>query len=239
MEALAARLQQIDLTPLLVLLIDQVNAEALPHLAAQFGVTGYDGWLLCTTDDERRALIKKAFQLHRYKGTPWAVKEVIKAVGYADVEVQEHFPTRRHDGSYNHDRSDYYGSPVGQWALFRVMVDLGEDKGLTATAADLIKGGINAYKNARSWLQHHGFRSRLTDQVPVAEGFTLRIRQTSISDSLLYTGRYDGTLRHDGSLAHDDRTDKATLTIRYRTLHNGLRTHNASTLYGATLLEVA
>jgi phage tail P2-like protein len=237
MEALAARLQEIDLSPLLVMLFDLVDASALPHLAEQFKVTGYDGWLLTSNDDERRALLKKAFQLHRYKGTPWAIKEAIKAVGYADVSVQEHFPTVFRNGSFNRDRSHWRGSPHGQWALFRVIVDLGEEKGLTAHSSDLIKGGIGAYKNLRSWLQHLGFRADVADLVEVDEALSVTVRQGSLADRLLYTTRHDRAVLRDGSCTRDPQADKATLNVRYRPLHNGLRHRNGGTYRGATFAE--
>lgn len=214
------RLGSLDLTPLLLYLVDQAEATALPHLAEQFSVMGYDGWLLTTNDDERRELIKKAIELHRHKGTPWAVKEAIKAVGYADVEIKEHFPKRYHDGSFNHDRSDFYGIPGAQWALFRVIVDLGLDKGLTQAASDLIRGGVHAYKNQRSWVQHIGFRTRLTDQVELRDDFTLKANHQAQEVVL------------DPAAG-----DPLGATIRYRSFHNGLRQYNGATYHGATFVE--
>lgn len=42
----AERFAQIDLTTLLVYLVDLVDASALPSLAEQFHVQGLEGWLL-------------------------------------------------------------------------------------------------------------------------------------------------------------------------------------------------
>src|SRR5438067_1619782 len=77
---------------LLVYIVDQVRSEALPILAAQFDVLGFKGWALCNTDDDRRALIKRAIELHRYKGTPWAIKESLKSIGFTNVRIEEHTP---------------------------------------------------------------------------------------------------------------------------------------------------
>lgn len=60
--AQAARLKQIDLTPLLVYLLDMIEASALPWLAEQLALTGVNGWHLA----------ESAITLHRYKGTPWS-----------------------------------------------------------------------------------------------------------------------------------------------------------------------
>ena len=79
-----------DTTPALVNLVDLVAADALPALAAQFHVLGAEGWNAATTDAARRELIKSAIELHRYKGTPWAVRRALELLGLR-VDVQEWF----------------------------------------------------------------------------------------------------------------------------------------------------
>lgn len=63
----AARLQQIDLTPLLVYLLDMTEASALPWLAEQLALTGVNGWSLAESDDARRAMLKSAITLRRWR----------------------------------------------------------------------------------------------------------------------------------------------------------------------------
>ena len=48
--------------------IDQLSEEVLDILAYQFHIEGYD---LATTIEEKRNFIKKAIEMHRYKGTKW------------------------------------------------------------------------------------------------------------------------------------------------------------------------
>ena len=74
----AERFAQLDLTALMVYLIDQVDASALPALAEQFHVQGLEGWLFTTDEREKRELIKQAIELHKYKGTIWAVRRVLE-----------------------------------------------------------------------------------------------------------------------------------------------------------------
>ncbi|MBJ4230017.1 phage tail protein I, partial [Salmonella enterica subsp. enterica serovar Weltevreden] len=74
----AERFAQIDLTALLVYLVDIVDASALPSLAGQFHVQGLEGWLFAANEQEKRELIKQAIELHKYKGTPWAVRRVLE-----------------------------------------------------------------------------------------------------------------------------------------------------------------
>ncbi len=46
---------------------------------------GYEGWLNTKTDDEKRALIKKAIELHRYKGTKYALNNVLNSLNSTET----------------------------------------------------------------------------------------------------------------------------------------------------------
>ena len=72
------RLGTLDLTPLLVYIIDHVDSSALPHLAWQFHI---EGWELAQTEQEKRNLIKRAIELHRYKGTLFGIKTACTLAG--------------------------------------------------------------------------------------------------------------------------------------------------------------
>ena len=69
------RLGTLDLTPLLVYLIDNVEASALPHLAEQFHVTGNEGWKLSSNQEKQRELIKESVKIHKIKGTKALLRE--------------------------------------------------------------------------------------------------------------------------------------------------------------------
>lgn len=81
LSTLTERIQGLDVSKLLVYLIDLVDADALPHLADQFHVLGLEGWNAALTEDSRRALIQSAIELHRHKGTPWALKRALAPLG--------------------------------------------------------------------------------------------------------------------------------------------------------------
>lgn len=72
------RLGTLDLTPILIYLIDNVKTDVLPHLAEQFHILGNEGWLFTKTEDEKRQLIKSAVQIHKYKGTKFALEKVLE-----------------------------------------------------------------------------------------------------------------------------------------------------------------
>jgi phage tail P2-like protein len=86
---LAARISDIDLSTLLVYLVDTVNASALPNLAEQLHILG-EGWQFARDDDERRRLLKRAIELHRYKGTRWAIQQVLETLALSG-QISEWF----------------------------------------------------------------------------------------------------------------------------------------------------
>lgn len=107
LEQLSARLNHLDLTPVLTDLVDIVAVDVLPWLAEQFSLFG-DGWELTTSVDAQRALIKKSIEIHRHKGTPWAIKETLKLLGYGDAELIEGGNYHHFDGEFAHDSEILY-----------------------------------------------------------------------------------------------------------------------------------
>ena len=90
---LSERLGDIDPGGLLVYLVDTVKPDLLPLLAEQFHIDGDEGWLLTQTEQQRRDLIKQSIELHRHKGTPWALREVFRILGVT-VELEEWWQRR-------------------------------------------------------------------------------------------------------------------------------------------------
>lgn len=132
-ELLQEEFDNLDLTPMLVYLIDIVPSRVLPHLADQFHVMGLEGWRYARNDQERRALIKRASELHQFKGTPWAVEQVLETLNLHG-KVTEWF--------------EYGGRPYH----FRVDIRLSA-RGLDGDTFDALVALINEYKNKRSRLE--------------------------------------------------------------------------------------
>ena len=88
--ALIDKIGSIDLTPLLVYLVDNTEQSALIHLADQFHILGNEGWNMVTTDYEKRNLIKNAIKNHKYKGTKKSVITALESLGF-NVELKEWF----------------------------------------------------------------------------------------------------------------------------------------------------
>lgn len=119
--ALAARLAALDLSPLLVYLVAVADEGVLPFLAEQFSLLGADGWALAESDLARRSLIRSAIELHRFKGTPWAIREVFRRLGFGEVSLIEGLAGRVRDGSIRRDGLFVHGD-AASWACYRVVL---------------------------------------------------------------------------------------------------------------------
>lgn len=96
---LSKRLDQLDLSQVMTTLVDLLGDECLPLLAEKWSVTGYDGMLLADSDESKRALIKNAVDLHRHKGTPYAIRQVLRQLGFGEIEIDEGLKARTYEHS--------------------------------------------------------------------------------------------------------------------------------------------
>ena len=150
-----SRLTDEVLQKLFIYIIDNQSEEILNWLAWQFHV---EGWELANSIEEKRNLIKNAIELHRYKGTKWAILQVLKALNLSG-EIKEWF--------------EYGGEP------YKFKVDLGvQDREITPELRDKLINLINEYKNERSWLEEiilaylaTGFIQFTTGQTAETEAF--------------------------------------------------------------------
>jgi P2-related tail formation protein len=117
MNEIIDRMGSVDLTPLLVYIIDNVTETALPHLIEQFHVAGNEGGILAENDTNKRTLLKRAIALHRLKGTPAGVKQAIAAIGFGDATIIERSADWRLDGAVSLDGTHHLSSAEG-WAEY-------------------------------------------------------------------------------------------------------------------------
>lgn len=148
------RLAELDLACLLVYMVDTVPSAALPVLADQFDVMGYKGFGLAKTDEARRDTIKRAVALHRYKGTPWSIKESLRNLGYSKIVILEGLGAF-YDGVYNHDGAAFYGG--ANWANFVVKIYTASETPVAAPEGWSAWQAIQEYKNVRSVLVGFSF----------------------------------------------------------------------------------
>lgn len=193
------RFNKFQLEQLLIYIVDTVDVSALPWLATQLDVLGYRGMRLATTESQQREVIKNAIQLKRYAGTPWAIKQALRTIGYPDAILVENAGTGPHG-----------------WAEFKIELDTGENAISEAKIAELTQM-INIYKNTRSHLLAFSYTVNFSD------GFTLiddnNLEPALDNDETLFLGvsRFaNGVYFADGSI--DASFDSDSLTMEVITL---------------------
>ena len=65
---------------------DACPPQFLPYLAWALSV---DFWDMATTEAQQRDLIRGAIAWHKKRGTPWAIKQALAAIGYPVLELVE------------------------------------------------------------------------------------------------------------------------------------------------------
>ncbi|ERL56125.1 phage tail protein [Psychrobacter aquaticus] len=153
----------------IIMLTDITPANALPFFADHFSLFA-DGWGFAVTESEQRELIKEAIEIHRYKGTPWAIKRVLKLLGYGDCELIERTGFLEHNSSIKHDSKHRYGVG-GDWTHYKLITP----RLMTVSDAERI-------------------RNLLIDVAP------LRCKLVSISIPVNHNSviKHDGTYNYDG-----------------------------------------
>ncbi|MCP2091327.1 UNVERIFIED_ORG: phage tail P2-like protein [Paraburkholderia sediminicola] len=130
---------------------DKCPSALLPYLAAEVSV---DGWELAESDDARRALIKAAIPLHQKRGTPWAIREVIRRLGFGEVTLVEGRRIRWRDGSTTRNGDYLHGDPTA-WAQYIVKLT----RPITRDQADNLKAVLERYAPQRSLLASLDYRA--------------------------------------------------------------------------------
>lgn len=173
--ALVARLSAIDVAPVLTDLIDLVDASALPHLAWQFSLFDEPLWSLAESDDQRRALIKGAIELHRFKGTPWAVRQLIRLLGFGECQITEGLGAFVLDGGVLLDGMHTLGE-VYAWAKYLVKLF----SPVTNDQAGLMREAVKTVAPARCHLVIIDYREavfRLDGRVVLDGSYNLGINE--------------------------------------------------------------
>ena len=150
------RLSNFDLSPILVYLIDSVHESALYYLADQFSLLGYDGWSLAESEDQKRELIKSAIELHRYKGTPWSIREVCRRLGFGEIEIIEGIAHIHYDGIYQYNGHQVHGGDDTSWAIYRIIL---LEQPITNDQAQLLRNVLSAFAPARCHLESLDYQS--------------------------------------------------------------------------------
>lgn len=108
--------------------IDYLDSEVLDELAWQMNINWYDSK---ADIDIKRALIKNSLKVFKYRGTPYAVEQVVQDY-FGDGYVEEWF--------------EYEGNPY----MFRVVTS---NPAVTAELANQFSMAVDSVKNMRSHLE--------------------------------------------------------------------------------------
>lgn len=150
-EVVAERWDNWDLSPFMAYLVDICAPAALPYLAEQFDVDGLRGFVMAADEEQQRELIKQSIALHKYMGTPWAVREACQTIGFPVVVLEEGATVPG-------------AAPTPEnWAQFRVLLDAATNRHITAEEARKLRQFVEYYKNERSHLIELGFYQSLTE----------------------------------------------------------------------------
>lgn len=153
-DLIADEFEDIDLSPIMIYLVDTVSPEALPFLASQFDVEGFKGYDQCSTNEQKRELIKNAIYLHKHLGTISSIRKACSLIGLEPKSIEENVPL--------------FTGGAKLWCAFRIRLaidDLGRFNSNTLTS---LKTFIDYYKNARSILTEIFFDLDLEDSIFVS-----------------------------------------------------------------------
>lgn len=135
--------------------IDTVEEPLLSTLAWHFSLTHEWLWKLAESLTAKRELLKIATKLHQKKGTPWAVRNIIRALGFGEVEIIEGAGIRYRDGSHYRNGYKNHGGFSATWPCYSVVFR----EPITNDLAELLKRAIPEYAPERCQLVKLDYRA--------------------------------------------------------------------------------
>ena len=123
-----AMIADVPVEAVIIFLPQVVDADALEILLDEWQVNlpGIGD----STDQVKRDMIESAMQLHRFKGTPWAIREVFRIAGMPVIEILEAAELDAHNqrfyGSFIYGGGATYGPHAAHWAQYAVRFNLAD-----------------------------------------------------------------------------------------------------------------
>jgi hypothetical protein len=87
-DMMSERFGDIDLSALIPNMFDTVPAAALPYLAKQYNLLGYNGWRYADTEQKQRDLLKGWAAIKKLKGTMFSIREALKWIEIDPVDIR-------------------------------------------------------------------------------------------------------------------------------------------------------
>jgi len=205
--------------------------DFLPWLAWAVGVEEWDSaW----PESVKRDVISATPDIRRHRGTVWAVREALRAAGYADAYIEEGMPHLTHNGAELYNGEDDY-SGGSRWALFRVIADIGENIGVSGSERERLVRLVERAKPVRSVLREVAYQASVSDSLEMGDEHHITVKP-AFEEVRPAGRRYDGSITHsqaeklpreatyfDGRLSYNGYAD-----------HDGLMPHHEWQVTGET-----
>lgn len=144
-------------------------APLLPWLSWTLSV---EAWQDARSDDAKRALILNSIEIYRHKGTPWAIRLLIRSLGFGEVDIIERIGGRTHDGTFRRNGVYPHASLASSWATYMVALQ----RPITNAQAERLR--------------------KLLPSVAPARCHLVALRYASVANS------HNGATRRDGAYNH-------------------------------------
>lgn len=187
------RFDNIDLSGMMLYLVDVCDPSYLPYLAKQFDVDGWKGYDRCTTTDQIRELVKNGIVLHQKMGTESAIKKAISIIGVNDYEIENHVSLSV-DGKLPDGTTITAGNPV--WCAFNIKLTISDLSTFTENSLSLLKKYISYYKRHTAILNEIYIGQTFDDSISIddeAKGDELTLTMTQAGD---YNDDYNNDFNH-------------------------------------------
>jgi len=106
--------------------LSHASDEVLWELARQFDVAG-PLYQAMTCRAKKEQLVKMALRLQRKRGTPWAVEEVMRLLGYTDAKVLDRVNALIYNGEADHDGLYNFDAGFEEWSDYRIRLFMDDD----------------------------------------------------------------------------------------------------------------
>ena len=122
------------------------QVAALPWLSWALTV---EGWSNATSEAAQRAVILDSINIHRRKGTPWAIRALIRALGFGEVTIIERIGGLTYNGAARFDGEYPHQNIATSWPTYKIVFN---ERPLTNAQADSLRALLPSVAPARCHL---------------------------------------------------------------------------------------
>lgn len=98
--------------------VETVSSDSLEHLIDEAQIRD---WITSDMDGTAlRRLVASAPEIHKYRGTLWAIRKALANLGHRDIQILEGLDADMHNGTVLRNGAYFYGNDGLHWALYRI-----------------------------------------------------------------------------------------------------------------------